>query len=526
MKKKIVVCDALHQKAFEVLSKADDIEYIDASKEDKTKLLDIIKDADVAITRSSTDVDEKFLNAVEKLKAVVRAGVGVDNVDIEGCSKKGIIVMNVPTANTIAAVEMTMMHILNAQRNFINSANHLKIERVWKREKWYGLELMGKKLGIIGFGNIGSRVAKRALGFDMEVITYDPYIDPAKAMDMGVTYTKNFDDILSCDIITIHTPKTKETIDMITKSEIAKMKDGVRLINVARGGLYNEDDLYDALKSGKVAYCGIDVFNKEPATDHKLLDLENLTATPHLGANTLESQERIAVQAAEAAINAARGVSYANALNLPIDTNNTPDEYKTYLDLMQKLAYLSAQINKGFIKSIQVSAYGDVKEYIDSLVTFALVGALKESLGETINYVNAKFIAEENKIDIKTITGNSQVFKNKIEVKIVTENDSILIGGTVFDSNIQKIVNINSIELDFQPKGDMIFFKNDDKPGVIAKLSQELYEANVNISDFRLGSDGKGSAIAVVLVEDNISKNTLEKLAAIEECDWVAYAKI
>ena len=526
MKKKIVVCDALHPIAFDILSKQDDIEYIDASKEDKVKLLDIISDADVAITRSSTDVDEKFLNAVNNLKAVVRAGVGVDNVDIEGCSKKGIIVMNVPTANTIAAVEMTMMHILNAQRNFINSANHLKIERVWKREKWYGLEMMGKKLGIIGFGNIGSRVAKRALAFDMEIITYDPYIDPAKVIDMGVEYTKNFDDILSCDIITIHTPKTAETINMITSKEIEKMKDGVRLINVARGGLYNEDDLYEAIKSGKVAYCGIDVFNKEPATGHKLLDLENLTATPHLGANTLESQERIATQAVEAAINAVRGVSFANALNMPIDTAKTPDEYKSYLDLMQKLAYLAAQINKGFIKSIHINAYGEVGEYIDSLVTFALVGSLKESLGENINYVNAKFIAEENKIDIKTSAGKSQSFKNKIEVKIVTENDSILLGGTVFDGNIQKIVNINSIELDFKPKGKMIFFKNEDKPGVIAKLSQELYEAGVNISDFRLGSDGRGSALAVILIEDNIGKDVIERLAKIKECKWVAFASI
>jgi len=526
MKKKIVVCDALHKKAFEILKNQDDIEYIDASGEDKTKLLDIIKDADVAITRSSTDVDDKFLNAVKNLKAVVRAGVGVDNVDIEGCSKKGIIVMNVPTANTIAAVEMTMMHILNAQRNFINSANHLKIERVWKREKWYGLELMGKKLGIIGFGNIGSRVAKRALAFDMEVVTYDPYIDPSKAIDMGVEYTKNFDDILSCDIITIHTPKTAETIDMITSKEIAKMKDGVRLINVARGGLYNEDDLYEGVKSGKVAYCGIDVFNKEPATAHKLLDLENLTATPHLGANTLESQERIATQAVEQAINAARGVSFANALNMPIDTTKTPNEFKNYLDLSQKLAYLAAQINKGFIKSISITTSGEVGEYIDSLITFTLVGALKESMGENINYVNAKFIAEEKGIEITTKNNPNCGYKNKIEITLTTDSDSLKIGGTVFDESIQKIVNINSIELDFKPKGKMIFFKNEDKPGVIAKLSNTLYENGVNIIDFRLGSDHKGSAIAVVLVENELSREIIEKLKAIKECKWVAYASI
>ncbi len=526
MKKKIVVCDALHSIAFDILSNQDDIEYVDASSEDKTKLLDIIKDADVAITRSSTDVDEKFLEAGKKLKAIVRAGVGVDNVDIDGCSKRGIIVMNVPTANTIAAVEMTMCHLLNAARKYVNSANHLKIDRVWKRELWYGTELKGKKLGIIGFGNIGSRVAKRALAFDMEVITYDPYIDPSKAIDMGVEYTKNFDDILKCDFITIHTPKTKETIDMITSKEIAKMKDGVRLINVARGGLYNEDDLYEGLKSGKIAYCGIDVFAKEPANNHKLLDLENVTATPHLGANTVESQKNIATQAVESAINAARGASFANALNMPIDTTKTPKEFQEYLDLAQKLAYIAAQINKGFIKSIKVSAFGEVGEYLDSLVTFALVGSLKESIGENVNYVNAKFLAEEKGIDIVKKSGKSTTFKNKIEVKLTTENDSITLGGTVFDENIQKIVNINDIELEFKPKGKMIFFKNEDKPGVIAKISTKLYESGVNIVDFRLGSDHKGSAIAVVLVDNELNKDVIENLNSIQECKWVSYASI
>ena len=526
MKKKIVVCDALHSVAFEILSNQDDIEYVDASREDKTKLLDIISDADVAITRSSTDVDEKFLNAGRNLKAIVRAGVGVDNVDIEGCSKRGIIVMNVPTANTIAAVEMTMCHLLNAARNYVNSANNLKIDRIWKRELWYGTELKGKKLGVIGFGNIGSRVAKRALAFDMEVITYDPYIDPSKAIDMGVEFTKNFDDILLCDFITIHTPKTKETIDMITSKEIEKMKDGVRLINVARGGLYNEDDLYEGLKSGKIAYCGIDVFNKEPANNHKLLDLDNVTATPHLGANTLESQRNIATQAVESAINAARGASFANALNMPIDTSKTPKEFQEYLDLAQKLAYIAAQINKGFIKSIKVSAYGEVGEYLDSLVTFALVGSLKESIGENVNYVNAKFIAEEKGIDIVSNSGKSTTFKNKIEVKLTTENDSVTLGGTVFDGNIQKIVNINEIELEFKPKGKMIFFKNKDKPGVIAQISTKLYESGVNIVDFRLGSDHKGSAIAVILVNHELNKDVIDNLKSIQECEWVSYASI
>jgi len=526
-KRKVIVCDTIHQKGLELLEKEPDIEYLDASKEPKDKLLELIKDFDVAITRSSTDVDSKFLENAKNMKAIVRAGVGVDNVDIGGCSKDGIIVMNVPTANTIAAVELTMAHMLAAARTFPNANNHLKLDRVWKREKWYGIELKDKKLGIIGFGNIGSRVAKRAKAFEMDVLTYDPYIDPSKATDLGVKYTKNFDDILSCDFITIHTPKTEETIDMISHTEIEKMIDGVRLINCARGGLYNEDALYDALKSGKVAYAGIDVFVKEPAIDNKLLDLENISVTPHLGANTLESQEKIATQAASQAISAARGTSYPNALNLPIVESEVPEFVKPYFELTQKMGYLAAQINRGYIKSITLEAEGEISEYLDSLMTFVVVGALKESLGEKINYVNAEYVANEKSISLNsTVVSNLSEYKNKILLKLTTDQGSVSIGGTIFSDNIEKIVSVNNIKLDFKPKGKMIFFANKDKPGVIAKISNILSDNNINIADFRLGRDDNGEALAVVLVDDMISKDILSKLNGIEECIWVSVANI
>ncbi|MEN8718290.1 MAG: NAD(P)-dependent oxidoreductase, partial [Sulfurovum sp.] len=326
----IVVCDHIHDAGLQILQNTEDVNYVYAADVDKTELLNIIKDAQVAITRSSTDVDEKFLNAAVNLKAVIRAGVGYDNVDMEGCSKRGIIAMNVPTANTIAAVELTMTHMLSCMRKFPYAHNQLKIDRVWKREDWYGNELYGKKLGVIGFGNIGHRVALRAKSFEMDVMTYDPYIPSTKATDLGIKYTTNFEDILSCDIITIHTPKNKETINMIGFEEIARMKDGVVLINCARGGLYNEDALYENLKSGKIAMAGIDVFIKEPAIDHPLLDLPNVTVTAHLGANTKESQREISVQAANNAIESARGISYPNALNLPIDESKIPHFVKPY----------------------------------------------------------------------------------------------------------------------------------------------------------------------------------------------------
>ena len=526
-KKRIIVCDAIHQKGLDLLAESQDIEFIDASQEPKDKLLTMMKDYDVAITRSSTDVDQKFIDASTSLKAVVRAGVGVDNVDIEGCSKNGIIVMNVPTANTIAAVELTMAHMLSCARSFPNANNHLKHDRIWKREKWYGVELKDKKLGVIGFGNIGSRVGKRALAFEMDVIAYDPYIDPAKATDIGAKYTKNFSDILDCDFITIHTPKNSETIDMIGAEEISKMKDGVRLINCARGGLYNEDALYEGLKSKKIAFAGIDVFISEPATDNKLLDLENISVTPHLGANTRESQQKIAEQAAEQALNAVRGTSYPNALNLPFKESDLPDFVKPYLELAQKIGYLAAQINVGYIKSLHIEAEGEIAEYLSSLTTFTLVGSLKESLGEKINYVNAEFVATEKGINISSQkVSNLSEYKNKINIKLTTDSDTIVIGGTVFSDTIEKIVNINDIKLDFKPKGKMLFFSNKDKLGVIAKISTVMRDEKINIADFRLGRNDKGEALAVVLTDEAVSKEVLNSLKSIEECNWVSYASI
>ena len=504
--KTIIVCDAIHKVGFEILNREEDIKVIDAVNIPKDKLLEILGEADVAITRSSTEVGEAFLNAAKNLKALVRAGVGVDNVDIDGCSKRGIIAMNVPTANTIAAVELTMAHMLAAARSFPYAHNDLKIDRIWKREKWYGVELFNKTLGVIGFGNIGSRVAVRAAAFGMKIVAYDPYIDPSKVTDMGGVYTRNFDDILACDFITIHTPKNKETVNMIGEAEIAKMKDGVRLINCARGGLYNEEALYNGLKSGKIAFAGIDVFEKEPATDHPLLELNNISVTPHLGANTLESQANIAIAAAEQAISAARGISYPSALNLPIKTEDLPPFVEPYIELTSKMAFLAAQINKKAIKAIRIETHGPISEYANSMLTFAIVGALKESLGDTINYVNAKFLCDEKGITTESTVGGNSIFKNKITVRITTENDVVTIGGTVFGENQQRIVTINGFKTDFKPKGKMIIFKNNDVPGVIAKISSILAEEKINIADFRLGRDDHGMALAVVLVDEKITK--------------------
>ncbi|MDD3774879.1 MAG: phosphoglycerate dehydrogenase [Sulfurovaceae bacterium] len=527
-KKTIVVCDHIHENGLKLLFQDPDIMMINASDEPKDKLInEILPLADVAITRSSTDVDEALLIKATKLTAVVRAGVGVDNVDIDGCSKRGIVVMNVPTANTIAAVELTMTHMLSCVRQFPYAHNNLKNDRVWRRQDWYGTELKDKKLGIIGFGNIGSRVGVRAKAFEMDVIAYDPYIDSSKATNVDIAYTTNFDDILACDIITIHTPKTEETIGMIGKKEIAKMKDGVILINCARGGLYEEEALLEGLKSGKIAMAGIDVFDKEPATNHPLLDLNNVTVTPHLGANTLESQENIAIQAAENAILAVKGIAYPNALNLPIKENELPDFVKPYLELTQKMGHLSAQITKSAVKSIKVIAEGDIAPFVDSLGTFATVGVLTESLADQINYVNAEFVAKDRGIEIvKETKPNTSGFTNKISLKLTTKNGTLRLAGTVYDGKVQRIIEVDDYTLDFGPKGVMIFFRNTDTPGVIGDVGRIIAQHDLNISDFRLGRDNKQQALAVVRVDGAVSKDLLEELSQLKACISVASATL
>ncbi|BAF71511.1 phosphoglycerate dehydrogenase [Sulfurovum sp. NBC37-1] len=527
-KKTIVVCDHIHQSGLDILANDSEIKLINAADEPKDKLIaEIIPLADVAITRSSTDVDAAFLESAKKITAIVRAGVGVDNVDIPGSSKQGIVVMNVPTANTIAAVELTLAHMLSCVRQFPYAHNNLKLDRVWRRQDWYGTELKDKKLGIIGFGNIGSRVGKRAKAFEMDVLAYDPYIDPSKATDLDIGYTKNFEDILACDIITIHTPKTEETIGMINKDEIAKMKDGVILINCARGGLYNEEALLEGLKSGKIAMAGIDVFNKEPATDHPLLDLDNVTVTPHLGANTKESQRNIAIQAAENAIAAAKGIAYPNALNLPIKENELPDFVRPYLELIQKMGHLSSQVTKSAVKSIKVTAKGPVSDYLASMQTFATVGVLTESLADQVNYVNAEFVAKERGIELANeVLPNTSGFTNKVKIKLTTADSTITIAGTVFDDTVQRIIEIDDYILDVEPKGTMIFFRNTDTPGVIGDVGRILAENGLNISDFRLGRDKKQQALAVVRVDGQVSKEVLDALSALKACISVSHATL
>jgi D-3-phosphoglycerate dehydrogenase len=343
-----------------------------------------------------------------------------------------------------------------------------------------------------------------------------------------MTYTTDFDDILSCDVITIHTPKNPETIDIIGKKEIEKMKDGVVLINCARGGLYNEDALYEGLKSKKIRFAGIDVFVKEPATDNKLLDLDNIIVSPHLGANTHESQYNIGTQAAQNAISAAKGVAYPNALNLPIDESKIPSFVKPFLEMGQKIGYMEAQMHKSKISAIKVSGQGEIASYLDSLATFVAVGAMSHRSDDAINYVNADFIAEEKGIKIETEELNeSCVYKNLIKIKITTsDGNASSIDATIFDDKKERIVSINGFDIEVALKSSMILFKNTDVPGVIGKVGTILGNNKVNISDFSLARNDKEEALAVILVDNDVDDKTLEELESLDACLNVNYVRI
>jgi D-3-phosphoglycerate dehydrogenase len=291
--------------------------------------------------------------------------------------------------------------------------------------------------------------------------------------------------------------------------------------------LYDEDALYEGLKSGKIRFAGIDVFNKEPATDNKLLDLDNITVSPHLGANTFESQYNIAVEAAQQAIEAAKGIAYPHALNLPIDETKIPAFVKPFLEMVQKIGFLSAQINKAPIVSIKLSGRGDIAEYLPSLATFATVGAMAEMSGETINYVNADFVAKERgiKVEVEELP-ESPVYKNLVTVKLTTDKEAIELSATMFGDDVQRIVDINGFGVDVEPTGNLILFKNTDVPGVIGQVGTLLGAHNVNIADFRLGRNRSGEALAVIIVDSAVSEKTLKELSNLNACISVSYARI
>ncbi|UOD34771.1 phosphoglycerate dehydrogenase [Deferribacteraceae bacterium V6Fe1] len=526
---KILITDNIAQEGLDILDREESVEYEIKPGIKNEDLKPIIGNYDAIITRSGTTVTEDLIENPGKLKIIGRAGVGLDNVDIEAASKKGIIVMNAPTGNTLAATELTMGMMLAAARKIPLANNSLKSGE-WDRKRFMGIQLYNKTLGVVGLGRIGSNVAIRAKSFGMKVIAYDPYIKRTKAESLGVKLYDKLEDLLKeVDIITFHTPLTNETHNMITEKHINMMKDGVIIVNCARGGIVNEEDLYNAAKSGKIFSAAIDVFEKEPATDNKLLTLDNIFVTPHIGANTHEGQKGVAVIIAEQIINALHGKSYLNAVNIPFMKSQLPEELQNYFDIAEKMAKLSAQIVKGRPEEIKITLVGkkfeedvcertfDVPFSYQPYTVAALKGFLEVSLKETISYINASYFAKDRNILVsETKTDSYRKYNDIVVLSVKTDQQELTVGGTVFADNVGRIVFIDDFRIDVVPTGTLLYFRNVDRPGVIGKVGTILGANQINIAGFELSRQKGGEAMAFVSVDNKIPKSVINEIIAID----------
>ncbi|MGA2108277.1 MAG: phosphoglycerate dehydrogenase [Syntrophorhabdales bacterium] len=493
------------------------------------ELLNTIGNYDAIITRSGTPISAGLVANPGRLKVIGRAGVGLDNIDIEAASKKGIIVMNAPTGNTLAATELTMGIMLAAARK-IPLANKSLKEGKWDRKKFMGIELYNKTLGIVGLGRIGTNVAIRAKSFGMKVIAYDPYIKKSKADAAGVLLYDSLEDLLrESDVITFHTPLTPTTKNMITANELALMKRNVILVNCARGGIVNEGDLYDALKAGKVFGAGVDVFVKEPAGSNKLLDLDNVFATPHIGANTKEGQDAVATIIAEQVYNALHGKAYQNAVNIPFIKSQLPSEMQRYFDLAEKMGKLAAQLTKGRAQELRFVMVGkmfeedlcerkfDVPFSYQPFTIAAIKGFLEVSCKETITFINAPYIMKDRGIAVEeSKTQQFDKFNDLVLIDIKTDVMDTIVAGSVLADGSGRIVLYDKFRLDIIPEGTFLHFRIMDRPGIIGKVGTILGNNAINIAGFGLSRQTTGEEAAFVSVDSPIDNEVLGQIRAID----------
>jgi D-3-phosphoglycerate dehydrogenase len=509
---KVLVTDSIDQEGIDLLMSEDGIEVeVDHSLKGE-KLAEAIASYHALITRSGTSVTSSIIEGAENLRVIGRAGVGVDNVDIEAASRRGIIVMNAPTGNTLAATEHTLAMMLAAVRKLPYAHNSLE-SGVWDRKKFIGIQLYKKTLGIVGLGRIGSEVAKRARAFDMHLVSYDPHIKREKAEKLGVELMDDLDELLnSSDIITFHVP--------------------VVLINCSRGGVIDEKSLTKALKRGKVFMAALDVFSQEPLpNDSSLFGIERLIVTPHLGANTEEAQKNVSVIIAQQVINVLKGRSYENAVNLPYVRGRLSPELQAYFDLSEKIGRLLSQVAKGRIEEVQITLVGslfaeDIAEKVfDSPFryqpfTFAVLkGLLEVNLQDGVSFVSAPYYAKEREISIVEAKAERvKNFSDMITVKITTDLGSNTVGGTVFADLKGRIVSIDQFLVDMVADGTFLFFTNQDRPGVIGKVGTLLGENRINVAGFYLGRESyQGSALGVVGLDSRLPEAVLEEIRSFPE---------
>ena len=509
---KVLIADPISQEGIEKIKKEIDVDIATGLTE--KELIKRIKNYDALIVRSGTNVTKEVINAGVQLRVIGRAGVGVDNIDVDVATEKGIIVLNAPEGNTISAAEHTIAMILALSRN-IPQANALLKRGKWSRGKFMGTEVQDKTLGIIGLGRVGAEVAKRAHALGMHILACDPFIPVERAENLGASLV-GIDVLLErADYITIHAPLTKDTYHMISDAQFGKMKNGARIINCARGGIIDEGALLQAIKRGKVAGAALDVFENEPPEGSPLLDLDEVIATPHLGASTQEAQVNVSIAVAGGVLNAIKGEPLRNAVNMP----SIKAEIRPYLTLAEKLGRLCAQLVDGWIKQIEVAYSGDIAEKETRALTIAVLkGTLDPILEEPVNFVNAPMLAKNRGIKvIESKVGTSEDFTGLITVSAKTPREEKSVAGTLFGKKDARIVRIDSYRVDAVPSGYMLIASHIDKPGMIGRVGTILGENKINIAGMQVGREFiGGNAVMVLNIDSAVSDKILKQIKAIE----------
>ena len=526
---KILIADPISKRGVELLraNPAFQVDENTGLKEDQ--LCQIIGEYDALIVRSQTKVNKRVLEAAKKLRVVGRAGVGVDNVDMDAATRRGIIVMNTPGGNTISTAEHTFSMMMAMARKIPQAHASVKAGK-WDRKSYEGVELYNKTLGIIGMGRIGGEVARRALAFGMRVLAYDPFLSMSRAKALQVEVVELDEIYKRADFITVHVPMTDQTRGMINKDTIAKMKKGVRILNCARGGIVNEQDLYDAIKSGQVAGAALDVYEKEPPTESPLRELDVVVMTPHLGASTKEAQESVGTEIAEQISEVLAGGTIRNAVNTPSLDAKTLAVLQPYLTFGEKMGRLLAQLAPKRIERLTIEFCGKAGELENGPISRAVLkGFLESSAGGDVNYVNAPIIAQQLGIHVDEVKSSEPIdYAELINVRAATDGLGASLSGTFYGSvNNPRIVRINDMPVEAVPTGVLFIMSNKDRPGIVGWIGTIMGKHGINIASMSLGRDkAGGQALTVLNLDSAPSEAVLKEIKADKDILDVKVAKL
>jgi D-3-phosphoglycerate dehydrogenase len=518
MAPRVLISDALSDTAVQIFKdRGLDVTFEPNLGKDKDKLLQMIPKFDGLAIRSATKVTPKLLEAADNLKAIGRAGIGVDNVDVKAASARGVIVMNTPFGNSITTAEHAISMMLALARQ-IPAANESTQAGKWEKSRFMGVELYSKTLGIIGCGNIGSIVADRGVGLKMKVIAFDPFLSPERAIEIGVEKV-DLEALLSrADFISLHTPLTDKTRNVLSRAALGTTKKGVRIINCARGGLVDEDALADGIKAGHIAGAAMDVFVDEPAKDNVLFGLDNVICTPHLGAATSEAQENVAIQVAEQMSDYLLTGAITNAINFPSITAEEAPKLKPFIALAEQLGSFAGQLTETGIKKIKLEFAGEIAEMnVKALTSAALAGLMRPMLADSVNMVSAPTIVQDRGIGVEEVRrGGEGAYQTYMRLTLVTERQERSVAGTIFSNGRPRVIQVKGINMEAELTPHMLYITNNDKPGFIGSLGQVLGEAGVNIATLNLGRNApSGDAICLVSIDGAITSDVIDRVKQV-----------